>query len=214
MLARIHHELGLAAEALERLVHLLGVEQRHVRPWLQLQVNISILRQLDAAQGTSLHVACQYYAARGATLVTVIAADHPGLFSRIAGAMALSGANIVAAQIFTTADGINFTETTLAADSTAEALRNGIRVTVDHVAVSKKRLIEEYCQGLVRFKDPKPGVTLDRVATHTAAKAKLRELAADLDLALALEEKPLCTNAQVAAALDVTRSAVWNSGRW
>src|SRR5437867_8167499 len=59
----------------------------------------------------------------------------------------------------------------------AEAVRNGARVSADHVAASKKRLIEEYCQGLVRFKDPKPGVTLDRVATHTAAKAKLRELA-------------------------------------
>jgi AAA+ superfamily predicted ATPase len=59
----------------------------------------------------------------------------------------------------------------------AEAVRNGARVTAEHVAASKKRLIEEYCQGLVRFKDPKPGVTLDRVATHTAAKKKLRELA-------------------------------------
>lgn len=59
----------------------------------------------------------------------------------------------------------------------AEAVRNGARVTPEHVAVSKKRLIEEYCQGLVRFKDPKPGVSLDWVATHTAAKKKLRELA-------------------------------------
>ena len=59
----------------------------------------------------------------------------------------------------------------------AEAVRNGVRVTGDGVAASKKRLIEEYCQGLVRFKDPRPGVTLDRVATHTAAKQKLRELA-------------------------------------
>lgn len=59
----------------------------------------------------------------------------------------------------------------------AEAVRNGARVTPEHVAAGKKRLIEEYCQGLVRFKDPKPGVSLDRVATHTAAKAKLRELA-------------------------------------
>ena len=59
----------------------------------------------------------------------------------------------------------------------AEAIRNGIRITAEHLAASKKRLIEEFCQGLVRFKDPKPGVTLDRVATHTAAKAKLRELA-------------------------------------
>ena len=59
----------------------------------------------------------------------------------------------------------------------AESVRNGIRITADHLATSKKRLIEEFCQGLVRFKDPRPGVTLDRVATHTAAKAKLRELA-------------------------------------
>ena len=59
----------------------------------------------------------------------------------------------------------------------AEAIRNDIRVTQEHVTASKKRLIEEYCQGLVRFKDPKPGVTLDLVATHTAAKKRLRELA-------------------------------------
>ena len=59
----------------------------------------------------------------------------------------------------------------------AEAIRNGARVTQEHVTTSKKRLIEEFCQGLVRFKDPKPGVNLDRVATHTAAKKRLRELA-------------------------------------
>jgi AAA+ superfamily predicted ATPase len=61
--------------------------------------------------------------------------------------------------------------------SLAEAVRNEGRVTHEHVAASKKRLIEEFCQGLVRFKDPKPGVSLDRVATHTAAKQRLRELA-------------------------------------
>ena len=59
----------------------------------------------------------------------------------------------------------------------AEAIRNNTRVTQELVTSSKKRLIEEYCQGLVRFKDPKPGLTLDVVATHTAAKQKLRELA-------------------------------------
>jgi SpoVK/Ycf46/Vps4 family AAA+-type ATPase len=59
----------------------------------------------------------------------------------------------------------------------SEAIRNGSRVTVEHVSASKKRLIEEYCQGLVRFKDPKPGVSLDLVATHEAAKKKLREIA-------------------------------------
>src|ERR1041385_5303147 len=59
----------------------------------------------------------------------------------------------------------------------AEAIRNGIRVTQEVLTASKKRLIEEYCQGLVRFKDPKADVSLDIVATHAAAKKKLRELA-------------------------------------
>src|SRR6267154_3475786 len=59
----------------------------------------------------------------------------------------------------------------------AEAIRNATRVTQDLVTAGKKRLIEEYCQGLVRFKDPRPGVNLDCVATHDAAKKKLRELA-------------------------------------
>jgi [protein-PII] uridylyltransferase len=44
--------------------------------------------------------------ARGVTEITIYTADHPGLFSRIAGAMALSGANIVGAQIFTMSDGM------------------------------------------------------------------------------------------------------------
>jgi AAA+ superfamily predicted ATPase len=59
----------------------------------------------------------------------------------------------------------------------AEAVHNGSRVTAEVVGNGKKRLIEEYCQGLVRFKDPKPSVSLELVATHAAAKAKLRELA-------------------------------------
>jgi AAA+ superfamily predicted ATPase len=57
------------------------------------------------------------------------------------------------------------------------ALRTGERLTAGLVSTSKRRLIEEYCQGLVRFKDPRPGVSLDHVATHTQAKVRLRELA-------------------------------------
>src|SRR5258705_1886003 len=59
----------------------------------------------------------------------------------------------------------------------AESIRNGARITQEIVTAGKKRLIEEYCQGLVRFKDPRPGISLDIVATHTAAKQKLREMA-------------------------------------
>ena len=43
---------------------------------------------------------------RGATLVTVYAADHPGLFSRIAGAIHVAGGNIIDARIHTTRDGM------------------------------------------------------------------------------------------------------------
>ncbi len=43
---------------------------------------------------------------RGITEITIYCEDHPGLFSRIAGAMALAGATIVGAQIFTMANGM------------------------------------------------------------------------------------------------------------
>jgi [protein-PII] uridylyltransferase len=43
---------------------------------------------------------------KGVTEITIYAHDHPGLFSRIAGAMAVSGANIVDAKIFTMSDGM------------------------------------------------------------------------------------------------------------
>ena len=42
---------------------------------------------------------------KAVTEVAVYTADHPGLFAQVAGAMAVSGANIVEAKIFTTSDG-------------------------------------------------------------------------------------------------------------
>jgi [protein-PII] uridylyltransferase len=49
-----------------------------------------------------LSIHCEYYPARGATLVTFIGDDHPGIFYRIAGAISLAGANIIDARIHTT----------------------------------------------------------------------------------------------------------------
>jgi len=43
--------------------------------------------------------------ARAITEITIYADDHPGLFSRIAGAIAVAGANIVAANVFTLSNG-------------------------------------------------------------------------------------------------------------
>jgi [protein-PII] uridylyltransferase len=65
------------------------------------------LVQYETAQSSDdqLSIQCTYYEARGATLVSVIASDHPGLFYRIAGGIHLAGANIMDARIHTTQTG-------------------------------------------------------------------------------------------------------------
>nr|WP_237392330.1 [protein-PII] uridylyltransferase [Aurantiacibacter rhizosphaerae] len=57
--------------------------------------------QAARAADHSLSIHAQYYEALGATLVTVIGDDHPGLFFRIAGAINLAGGNIIDARIHT-----------------------------------------------------------------------------------------------------------------
>mgnify|MGYP003638566930 FL=1 len=60
---------------------------------------------LDAGD-TNLAIFADVYPERGATLITVYAADHPGLFYRIAGGIHVSGGNIIDARIHTTKDGM------------------------------------------------------------------------------------------------------------
>jgi len=63
------------------------------------------LAQYKASGAEPLSIQTEYYPSRGATLVTVIAADHPGLFYRIAGGIHLAGGNIIDARIHTTRTG-------------------------------------------------------------------------------------------------------------
>ncbi len=63
-------------------------------------------RHILESGDSPLSIAAQYYPQRGATLVTVYAADHPGLFYRVAGAIHLAGGNIIDARIHTTRDGV------------------------------------------------------------------------------------------------------------
>ena len=63
-------------------------------------------RVIEEAGDAKLFIAAQVYPERGATLVTVYAADHPGLFYRIAGAISVAGGNIIDARIHTTRDGM------------------------------------------------------------------------------------------------------------
>ena len=63
-------------------------------------------RMVAAAGPAKLSIEAVVYPERGATLVTLYAADHPGLFYRTAGAIHLAGGNIIDARIHTTRDGM------------------------------------------------------------------------------------------------------------
>lgn len=63
-------------------------------------------RFITAAGEAQLAIDAQVYPGRDATLVSVYAADHPGIFYRIAGAIHLAGGNIIDARIHTTRDGM------------------------------------------------------------------------------------------------------------
>ncbi len=64
-----------------------------------------IIREAEGTQAP-LTVRSRVLADRAVTEVTVYAADHPGLFSRISGALAVAGASIVDARIHTLTNGM------------------------------------------------------------------------------------------------------------
>ncbi len=64
-----------------------------------------LVREAEAS-GAPLTIDTRIDRYREATEVTVYTPDHPGLFSRIAGAMAVAGASITAARIFTLSNGM------------------------------------------------------------------------------------------------------------
>ncbi len=64
-----------------------------------------LMREAEAS-GAPLTVEKRVDAKRGVTEIVLYTADHAGLFSRIAGALAVSGANIVDAKIMTMANGM------------------------------------------------------------------------------------------------------------
>jgi [protein-PII] uridylyltransferase len=78
--------------------------------WLKVDLphKIAHARFVRSAEhaGKSLATSVGFDAGRGVTELTVLAPDHPWLLSVIAGACAAAGANIVDAQIYTTADGL------------------------------------------------------------------------------------------------------------
>jgi [protein-PII] uridylyltransferase len=78
--------------------------------WLKVDLkhqlaHASFLSEADKTKQT-LATSVAFDAERGVTELTVLAPDHPWLLSIIAGACAMTGANIVDAQIYTTTDGL------------------------------------------------------------------------------------------------------------
>jgi [protein-PII] uridylyltransferase len=78
--------------------------------WLSLDAetharHARLMREADSS-GAPLTVDKRIDPARAVTEITLYTADHPGLFSRIAGALAVSGANIVDAKIMTMSNGM------------------------------------------------------------------------------------------------------------
>ena len=84
-----------------------------------------LIRQAEAAHAP-LTLDWRSDPVRGVTEVTLYAADHPGLFSRIAGAMALSGASIVDAKIITLTNGMAL-DSFLIEDAFGESFESGSR---------------------------------------------------------------------------------------
>ncbi|RME17208.1 MAG: [protein-PII] uridylyltransferase [Alphaproteobacteria bacterium] len=81
---------------------------RHYDPyWLGLTTaeHVVFARLLRGLREDEIRIDITQDIERDATRIAFALADHPGLFSRLAGALALSGANVVDARTYTTKDG-------------------------------------------------------------------------------------------------------------
>ena len=146
--------LALARAALgARLSHWPEAErERHLdlhypAYWLRVDEDRQV-RHAEFVRGAEKRKAGFAYEVRpmafeGATEITILAPDHPRLLSVIAGACAASDANIVDAQIFTTADGraLDTVIVSRAFDEDDDEARRGERIA---------KLIEQVLEGRVR----------------------------------------------------------------
>jgi [protein-PII] uridylyltransferase len=161
-------------------------------------------------RGAPLTVDTQPLPARAVTEVTVYAADHAGLFSRIAGALAVAGASIVDARIHTMTNGMALDTFWIqdAAGGTFDAPHRLARLSVliEQALSGRIRLsaeIREMSKGLmgqrVRAIHVPPRVVIDNRAsnTHTVLEVNGRDRPGLLhDVTAAISEQGL----QIASA--------------
>jgi len=91
-------------------------------------------------------------AVRDATLMTLYTPDHPGLFARIAGALALAGVSVVDAKIVTLSNG-------MALDTFAIQDFEGHAIPIDHRTQRIKSRIASALEGRMRLNQELPKVT-------------------------------------------------------
>ncbi len=101
--AKVAERLGNRGELVADLGKQLGDAYWIAEPDDVIAMNLVLM---DENHGVPLAISTEYDAARGATLVMVLAADHPGLFYRIAGGIHLAGGNIIDARIHTARNGM------------------------------------------------------------------------------------------------------------
>jgi [protein-PII] uridylyltransferase len=105
----------------------------------------SLIREAEAT-GAPLTVRTEVLEDRAVTEVTVYAADHPGLFSQIAGALAVAGASIVDARIHTMTSGMAL-DTFWVQDAAGGAL------DAPHRLARLSVMIEQALSGRMRIND-------------------------------------------------------------
>lgn len=112
----------------------------------QLLRHSDVIRDAEIrAQTLALDI--QVLGARDATEITIFAADHPGLFARLSGALAVCGASIVDARIATFKDGMALDVFTVQ-DSNGGAFKSSsklarLSVMVEQVLSGRVRPLEE-----------------------------------------------------------------------
>jgi [protein-PII] uridylyltransferase len=143
--------------------------------WLRVDLphklaHARLIREADAA-GRTLATASATLAFEGVTEISVFAPDHPRLLSVIAGACTVAGANIVGAQIFTTANGEALDTISISREfaDDADEQRRAKRVT---------DLIEQALSGKVRLPEIVASKTEQR---RGRAKAFALETTVEID---------------------------------
>ncbi|MFW2831444.1 [protein-PII] uridylyltransferase [Sphingomonas sp. ID0503] len=141
--AAVRERLGWDEERFAALVRRLPEAYWVAEPIEVLEANA---RLIDSAGTAPLSIAAQPDAERGATLVTIYAGDHPGLFYRLAGAIHLAGGSVIDAHIHTTRDGMaldNFlVQTPLGGPFEEEGQLGRLKTAIEDALANRTRLAD------------------------------------------------------------------------